>query len=127
MRKFLCLSIVTPGGLSLQCGRIYKDAEMLSDQRVLLVYHARLQCGRIYKDAEICPKAGTGARAKISFNVAASIKMRKSKNGFRKIRNRNSLQCGRIYKDAEIWHNYTSSYQKPNHLQCGRIYKDAEI
>ena len=36
-----------------------------------------LQCGRIYKDAEMsCPK-NEGAMPQSSFNVAASIKMRK--------------------------------------------------
>ena len=36
------------------------------------------------------------------FNVAASIKMRKSSNVRRAPPRRISLQCGRIYKDAEI-------------------------
>ena len=38
---------------ALQCGRIYKDAEMgKQDARAHDVFF-RLQCGRIYKDAEI--------------------------------------------------------------------------
>ena len=62
----------------LQCGRIYKDAEISPDKRA--TREAKdLQCGRIYKDAEMaflhaCARK-TGTQ---SFNVAASIKMRKS-------------------------------------------------
>ena len=37
----------------------------------------RLQCGRIYKDAEIEKTATLTAGDDLSFNVAASIKMRK--------------------------------------------------
>ena len=40
------------GGSQLQCGRIYKDAEiakLLADAENIDM----LQCGRIYKDAEI--------------------------------------------------------------------------
>ena len=36
------------------------------------------------------------------FNVAASIKMRKSNEDFAGLVNDFMLQCGRIYKDAEI-------------------------
>ena len=36
------------------------------------------------------------------FNVAASIKMRKSETEKAKALQWQSLQCGRIYKDAEI-------------------------
>ena len=86
----------------LQCGRIYKDAEIKC-----LCRHGegetRLQCGRIYKDAEIrFPPAFCGCREP-RFNVAASIKMRKS-SPWRSLRAlRALLQCGRIYKDAEIY------------------------
>ena len=59
----------------LQCGRIYKDAEIrwpyLRGQD-----NAGLQCGRIYKDAEIRKAAGSMVLS-AGFNVAASIKMRK--------------------------------------------------
>ena len=37
-----------------------------------------LQCGRIYKDAEITVRTARGMACAASFNVAASIKMRKS-------------------------------------------------
>ena len=36
----------------LQCGRIYKDAE-IEDRGFLIELASSLQCGRIYKDAEI--------------------------------------------------------------------------
>ena len=61
----------------LQCGRIYKDAEICILVFVLKRTQIVLQCGRIYKDAEI-------SRAEL------------------KLAMQNSLQCGRIYKDAEI-------------------------
>ena len=38
--------------LSLQCGRIYKDAEIYNALKKAASFGA-LQCGRIYKDAEI--------------------------------------------------------------------------
>ena len=62
----------------LQCGRIYKDAEIVYARDMLLSATSRLQCGRIYKDAEMGLEM-----------------MRKSKTITK-------LQCGRIYKDAEI-------------------------
>ena len=61
----------------LQCGRIYKDAEIdmiFSEARA----NRDLQCGRIYKDAEIAGDARRVAEFWMPFNVAASIKMRKS-------------------------------------------------
>ena len=62
-----------------------------------------------------------------SFNVAASIKMRKFKGetGFQ-LADLLYLQCGRIYKDAEI---LPAPFAQPMRcsLQCGRIYKDAEM
>ena len=86
---------------NLQCGRIYKDAEM-HWQRMGTSSLASLQCGRIYKDAEISGPDGFGMgflqflkfcriykdaeihevhevapRVFHTFNVAASIKMRK--------------------------------------------------
>ena len=39
----------------------------------------KLQCGRIYKDAEIQAKGSRASIRNHGFNVAASIKMRKSK------------------------------------------------
>ena len=60
----------------LQCGRIYKDAEIFSAACFGLT-EQMLQCGRIYKDAEIGWKA----------HRASGLQM---------------LQCGRIYKDAEM-------------------------
>ena len=62
---------------SLQCGRIYKDAEIVSLD-ISPVNKDNLQCGRIYKDAEI-------AWAKDRTAFVADY-----------------LQCGRIYKDAEM-------------------------
>ena len=62
----------------LQCGRIYKDAEIIAISRhIVKAVHDSLQCGRIYKDAEM-PKRKPKRKAQ------------------------NILQCGRIYKDAEI-------------------------
>ena len=61
-----------------------------------------LQCGRIYKDAEITRLRGTYSNPLLGFNVAASIKMRKFSDRRRKADFRSKLQCGRIYKDAEI-------------------------
>ena len=60
----------------LQCGRIYKDAEIMLSEKSRAVISA-LQCGRIYKDAEIRKKRAQFVRVCQSFNVAASIKMRK--------------------------------------------------
>ena len=61
----------------LQCGRIYKDAE-ITNADACQVPPDMLQCGRIYKDAEIVRLL------------------------FPKMWSPNELQCGRIYKDAEI-------------------------
>ena len=66
---------------------------------------------------------GTGDK---SFNVAASIKMRKCAQGSALGCSRDPLQCGRIYKDAEILVRRAKTVLTPR-LQCGRIYKDAEI
>ena len=85
---------------SLQCGRIYKDAEITLSIHAL-ARHVLLQCGRIYKDAEI--------------NYTR-----------RRCRPCIGLQCGRIYKDAEMRRD--PRHDPPSvRLQCGRIYKDAEI
>ena len=86
-----------------------------------------LQCGRIYKDAEIFNGIEGSSPPACTFNVAASIKMRKSRRGCLRRSALLTLQCGRIYKDAEIElvpRRYCASLV---HLQCGRIYKDAEI
>ena len=61
---------------SLQCGRIYKDAEIWKQECDVGISY-NLQCGRIYKDAEI---------------VTVDVQYF----------NDETLQCGRIYKDAEI-------------------------
>ena len=61
-----------------------------------------LQCGRIYKDAEIGARLNGPRNNANGFNVAASIKMRKSfRTCIRRVFDVR-LQCGRIYKDAEI-------------------------
>ena len=77
MRKFRGRYVAKAGVLDLQCGRIYKDAEIFGASPRLSNFAHNLQCGRIYKDAEIRRghrRRGAPARA---FNVAASIKMRK--------------------------------------------------
>ena len=53
MRKFSF--VARHGGLiyGLQCGRIYKDAEIPRLLLSLAPSRCLLQCGRIYKDAEI--------------------------------------------------------------------------
>ena len=111
-----------------------------------------LQCGRIYKDAEIPNRPRNGFCAACTFNVAASIKMRKYGLAATHALDRLSLlQCGRIYKDAEMRassasvkalfaaFNVAASIKMrkceifelaecyDSLLQCGRIYKDAEI
>ena len=60
------------------------------------------------------------------FNVAASIKMRKWNGNDLDASGYFDLQCGRIYKDAEIDETNDSAEARVL-LQCGRIYKDAEI
>ena len=63
-----------------------------------------LQCGRIYKDAEMQGRQGEGVARPPGFNVAASIKMRKCLlSGRPQNVGGLLLQCGRIYKDAEIF------------------------
>ena len=110
-----------------------------------------LQCGRIYKDAEIRWAITIAEMEGLPFNVAASIKMRKSQHIYARIVKLAPLQCGRIYKDAEICETLRilrletptfnvaasikmrKSYGMPltdmelDSLQCRRIYKDAEI
>ena len=61
-----------------------------------------LQCGRIYKDAEIVYEPSASVYEPSGFNVAASIKMRKSIVLKKGDLSAEMLQCGRIYKDAEI-------------------------
>ena len=86
-----------------------------------------LQCGRIYKDAEIALRRALMRSLLACFNVAASIKMRKCALWvLRCVKLSASLQCGRIYKDAEI-RRFIDSALCLIVLQCGRIYKDAEI
>ena len=62
----------------------------------------RLQCGRIYKDAEIGMAHAHESSAIAAFNVAASIKMRKFEAAGFEYAPQKRLQCGRIYKDAEM-------------------------
>ena len=61
----------------LQCGRIHKDAEIWTDYTIGTDITLNLQCGRIHKDAEIVVRECDQFRLLPSFNVAASIKMRK--------------------------------------------------
>ena len=104
MRKCGAYGGPLPGGLDLQCGRIYKDAEI-----------------RTVVDLPSGAFSGT-------FNVAASIKMRKSPlSGREHLPCRFPLQCGRIYKDAEIRCSNPCYRPRDSPLQCGRIYKDAEM
>ena len=62
----------------LQCGRIHKDAEIWRPIRRKSRPRTYLQCGRIHKDAEMEKRPTASPRSSSSFNVAASIKMRKS-------------------------------------------------
>ena len=89
-------------GFRLQCGRIYKDAEIYRRDEGRWIVALELQCGRIYKDAEIHRRAPEWPAKQCSFNVAASIKMRKFLEARREGPRMTELQCGRIYKDAEI-------------------------
>ena len=111
----------------LQCGRIYKDAEIPKIWFCNLMVSYHLQCGRIYKDAEIVKGHPAPTMNFPPFNVAASIKMRKSKARAIPRGAIDSLQCGRIYKDAEILGRTMTELCAICYLQCGRIYKDAEI
>ena len=79
MRKFTELLKVLNRLESLQCGRIYKDAEIRDGEVITGGHVIELQCGRIYKDAEIGE----------SLNARPLCV---------------ELQCGRIYKDAEMYH-----------------------
>ena len=77
MRKSLVANGQARPSEELQCGRIYKDAEIWSLCRPCSARHRELQCGRIYKDAEICVSGRVLRDQHAGFNVAASIKMRK--------------------------------------------------
>ena len=125
MRKSQARRRVAKAPLALQCGRIYKDAEMKyrRNQNATRIY---LQCGRIYKDAEIYLDALAKNLGVTTFNVAASIKMRKLFFQQLTAEKFERLQCGRIYKDAEIDLGEETA-ANAEYLQCGRIYKDAEI
>ena len=63
MRKFIPAANDELSASMLQCGRIYKDAEIPDDGARFFREHGELQCGRIYKDAEIseCDLASCGA------------------------------------------------------------------
>ena len=76
MRKYIWLRAIYCDGPNLQCGRIYKDAE-IKEKPSGNDSGLSLQCGRIYKDAEIRRTESRTEGRGISFNVAASIKMRK--------------------------------------------------
>ena len=85
-----------------------------------------LQCGRIYKDAEIYVGYGAGAGSLFTFNVAASIKMRKfivADLDKSEILAFNVAASIKMRKSPQI---RQSTVKRPI-LQCGRIYKDAEI
>ena len=101
MRKCQQARFQPRGSRRLQCGRIYKDAEIRRTHR-FCVRRPWLQCGRIYKDAEIRKKGLYQGYVHRRFNVAASIKMRKSCCSGAGAKRGAPLQCGRIYKDAEI-------------------------
>ena len=58
MRKCLCTVVDALDAFDLQCGRIYKDAEMKLANAAASKAVVFLQCGRIYKDAEICIPQG---------------------------------------------------------------------
>ena len=110
----------------LQCGRIYKDAEMTCWASKMSASYRRFNVAASIKMRKCHLRAKRPQNAIDSFNVAASIKMRKSYSRRRKPCGLSPLQCGRIYKDAEIpWRALARSAR--NGLQCGRIYKDAEI
>ena len=126
MRKSASSKDKDPRVANLQCGRIYKDAEIFLRRTVRLGKKAHLQCGRIYKDAEIRGVAVHHTARAAAFNVAASIKMRKCCKGLAYGGELVHLQCGRIYKDAEI-RIAGNPKRLCGSLQCGRIYKDAEI
>ena len=126
MRKCGDYRITTLIDSYLQCGRIHKDAEIRSYRGMVTTSTRALQCGRIHKDAEISTarnKPGTPS----TFNVAASIKMRKFNNNLVADENGNILQCGRIHKDAEITSAASFRCSRSGGLQCGRIHKDAEM
>ena len=135
----------------LQCGRIYKDAEIRLARWRDQATHAGLQCGRIYKDAEI-----TGHRIRPVRPRPPSMWPHLYRCGNRSSRQSapgsfKFLQCGRIYKDAEIRTKNARAFSRTStfnvaasikmrkfaydaapmtyesHLQCGRIYKDAEM
>ena len=77
MQKSDPSNVNKPVLVSLQCGRIYKDAEIRRKVAEANDWNRLLQCGRIYKDAEI---------ADYCVEIISRL----------------TLQCGRIYKDAEI-------------------------
>ena len=76
MRKLVHIQTCRAPHHGLQCGRIYKDAE-IADLNVTEAKRILLQCGRIYKDAEMHDGGFGFTETGYSFNVAASIKMRK--------------------------------------------------
>ena len=127
MRKSGMYAAASVVKVTLQCGRIYKDAEIDSHRSNTDCIADDLQCGRIYKDAEMGYNPGCISGLPQSFNVAASIKMRKLKYQLSIRPSTCLLQCGRIYKDAEIYVGPSLSRCTVSALQCGRIYKDAEI
>ena len=101
MRKSPSLFRRLPRSQNLQCGRIYKDAEIADRvQRGI----ERLCSFNVAASIKMRKYTGRGMLAGIArpFNVAASIKMRKFRRRRGKNSAHNSLQCGRIYKDAEI-------------------------
>ena len=95
----------------LQCGRIYKDAEIPRFASKPSQNARLLQCGRIYKDAEIEYRKRLADMRLTGFNVAASIKMRKSCPYSGAVADHMGwLQCGRIYKDAEMMDHLSTRF-----------------
>ena len=86
----------------LQCGRIYKDAEilLLPPRRLSDLCGFNVAASIKMRKSILC--AQYAAQKRPSFNVAASIKMRKSFVGLINETPLEILQCGRIYKDAEM-------------------------
>ena len=126
MRKLLHCESLSLYEYLLQCGRIYKDAEIRSSSPAA---HGRVSSGfNVAASIKMRKCGGSIARASslTCFNVAASIKMRKLEAPEGARLQSIALQCGRIYKDAEI-HNRKCFARPKVWLQCGRIYKDAEI
>ena len=120
-----CSGCRSARNVNLQCGRIYKDAEISSSA---FAYSVRsiLQCGRIYKDAEIRMRELHHGSNTTSFNVAASIKMRKYISVAKQLSAWTTFNVAASIKMRKSTERATPRGATDS-LQCGRIYKDAEI